>query len=173
MNDQLSAAIGRAASNIAVADTAWEEIFMRHFQLEGKKDDPAHVALMAYGLPAVDVAKRLMNMFVAMRNPQSGRSYSAICDLTYQLNTNIFWQKNASMLLPVIHVILNTHRDGVAMQVDRATREEYAQGDTLLAASRAAPLEIFPIIAYGLGGPELMLSASLPLKQELAPYILS
>jgi hypothetical protein len=75
--------------------------------------------------------------------------------------------------MPLVHMALNAHRDAVALQVDRAKREEYAQGDTLLAAARAAPLEIFPIIAYCFGGPELMLSASLPLKQELAPYLLS
>ena len=169
----IDAAIGKAAANVAMTDNAWEEIFLRHFGLSDKGKDPEDAGLMAYGLSAVDVAKRLMNLFVAIKNPNSNRAYTAICDLTFQLNTNVFWQKNASVLMPILHVTLNTHRDGVALQLERAKREEYAQGDTLLAASRAAPLEIFPVIAYLFGGPDLMLSASLPLKQELAPYLLS
>lgn len=169
----IDAAIGKAASNVAAADTAWEEIFMRYFELTDRGKDPQDAGLMAYGLAAVDVAKRMMNLFVAIKNPASNRTYSAICDLTYELNTNIFWQKNANVLMPLMHAGLNTHRDSIALQVDRARREEYAQGDTLLAACRAMPLEIFPVIAYLLGGSKLMLASSLGLKTELAPYLLS
>lgn len=161
--------IKKTAEAVARLDNALTEIFIRHFNIH--KDAPA--GHNAYGMMAVEVALSLANVFLAIKNPQEHRSYRAICDTTYHLNTNEFWQKNASVLLPIMHVCLNTYRDGVELKVERAQRGEYSTNDALISAATAAPLELFPVIAYLIGGPSLMVSASLPLKKDLAPYFLS
>lgn len=174
MSDLIGVAQAAARKHNDV-DERLKEIFVTQFQLqapaEGEPElEPGH---MAYGLLAVDVAIRLANVFLAIKNPTENRTYRAICDLTYELSTNAFWQRNAAVLNPIIHVCTNTYRDGVELLAEREARNEYSSYDALISASRAAPLEIFPVIAYLLGGPKLMVSASLPLKRDLAPYFIS
>lgn len=151
-----------------------ENIFLNAFNLvekEGAKpEERLEVGYKAYGLAAVDVAVRLAKLFIAVK--QDKGVHSVACDLTYNLNTNDFWAKNASVLLPVMHIALNAHTDGVLLLAEREKRNEYSSSDALISAARAAPLELFPLVAYCLGGPPLMTSTSLRLKQELAPYFL-
>lgn len=162
-------AVTNVVKENATIDNAIQDILMKHYGLTSK-DQPA--AYMAYGMMAMEVAMALVNMFLALKNPSQHRSYKAFCDLTYQLNTNDFWNKNASILLPAVHVALNAYRDGGVLMLEREVRNEYSSDDALIAASRVAPLELFPLIAYCIGGPPLMLQASIPLKTELATYFL-
>ncbi|MES2704841.1 MAG: hypothetical protein V4649_19555 [Bacteroidota bacterium] len=150
-------------------DARIQKILIENLGLESKDAEPGY---KAYGYMAVEVATALANMFLALKHPDQGRSYKAFCDLTYQLAGNDFWKNNANVILPVVHTALNAYRDGVTLSVDRATKGEYGTNDTLIAASLAAPLELFPLIAYLVGGPGLMVTASIPLKSELAPYFL-
>lgn len=161
--------VAQAAQAVAEVDARLTEIFQKHFQVNDKAS-PGH---NAYALQAIEVAISLANLFLSIKNPQEHRHYRAICDTTYHLNTNDFWVKNASVLLPIVHVCLNTYRDGVDLVVERTQRNEYSSNDALISASKAAPLEIFPVIAYLIGGPKLMVEASLPLKLDLAPYFIS
>ncbi len=161
-------AAGTALANTRV-DENLKEIFIRHLNANGDVD----AGYKAYALMAVEVCLALSNVFLAIKNPKDHRTYRAICDLTFQLNTNDFWQKNANVLLPVVHICLNTYRDGASLMAERTARNEYSMFDTLISASRAAPLELFPLVAYLVGGPILMVSASLPLKHDLAPYFLT
>lgn len=165
--NNIEQAILKSAKETVDLDTRLREIFETHFKLGPEQPSD----YMAYGMLAVDIAIRLANVFISIKKDKG--VYRVACDLTYQMNTNMFWQKNASVLLPVMHVCLNTFSDGMQLIAERLTAAEYASGDILISASRAAPLEIFPIIAYLLGGPELMASASLPMKRDLAPYFLS
>jgi hypothetical protein len=158
----------RAAEAVTKIDDVLTEIFLRNFGVS-KTATEGH---NAYALAAVEVALSLANIFLSIKNPQEHRNYRAICDTTYHLNTNLFWEKNASVLLPIMHVCLNTYRDGVELKVERTTRNEYSSNDALISASMAAPLELFPVIAYLIGGPALMLKSSLQLKKDLAPYFL-
>ena len=160
-----------AAGKSATLRERLTEIFMEHYGLNVTTENTPDAGYMAYGTLAVDVAVRLANVFLAVKADKG--VWTVACDLSFQLSTNEFWQKNAAVLVPIMHVCLNTHNDGVMLQVERETRNEYSSHDALISASRAAPLEIFPVIAYLLGGPALMLSASLPLKRDLAPYFLS
>ncbi len=160
-----------AAKNSAI-DARIQDILMEHLGLIPKEGQKIDIGLMAYGTMAVEVGVALANIFLGIKNPDQHRTYRGFCDLTYQLNTNDFWQKNAAVLLPVIHVALNAYRDGVALTIDKETRGEYSSSDALISSARAAPLELFPLLAYCVGGPMLMLSASLPLKTDLAPYFL-
>ena len=144
------------------------EILNKHFKVSDEAIKDA--GYKAYAGLAVEVGVAIANMFLAIRNPDTGRTYRGFCDFTYQLNTNVFWEKNASVLMPLIHMALNTFRDGVFMAVERQQRNEYSGADTLIASSRAAVLEIFPVIAYLVGGPVLMVEVSAQLKLDLAPF---
>lgn len=161
-------AIKQVAEANATIDDRLQSIFIEHFGID--KDAPA--GHNAYALQAVEVAVSLANIFLSLRRPDEHRHYRALCDTTYHLNTNDFWQRNAAVILPVMHVCLNTYRDGAELVLERTAKGEYSSNDALIAASRAAPLEIFPVIAYLIGGPKLMYTASLPLKRALAPYFL-
>lgn len=173
MNDIIAGAQAAARANNNI-DARLEEIFIKHFGLESVEgEEPKEAGYMAYGMMAVDVAMRIANVFLAIKNPTEHRTYRAICDLTYELGVNEFWRKNANVINPIMHVCTNTYRDGVELLLRRAQRDEYSSYDALISASRAAPLEIFPVIAYLLGGPKLMVSSSLALKLELAPYFIS
>lgn len=165
--DDIEQAMLEAGKKANDVNSRLTEIFTEHFDLNNKDNDPGYTA---YGFLAVDIAVRLANLFLAIK--QDKGVHRVACDLTFQLATNEFWQKNAAVLMPIVHVCLNTHTDGVAMLVERTQRNEYSSYDALISASRAAPLEIFPVIAYLLGGPVLMQRVSLPLKRELAPYFL-
>ena len=167
-----SALIQETVRKNGSVDDALREIFIKHYKAEPTttQQEPGY---MAYALMAVDVSLRLANMFLAIKNPESKRTYRMACDLTFELATNEFWKRNATAITPTLHVCLNTYRDGAALLMERQERDEYSSMDALISASRAAPLELFPVIAYLVGGPELMASASLPLKRDLAPYFIS
>lgn len=167
--DNIEQNIAEVARKVAGIDEKLTNIFMEAFGLTNPENE-TNAGYMAYGTMAVDVALRLSNVFLALKNPDQHRTYRAVCDLTYELSANEFWHKNANVLMPILHVCLNTYRDGASLLLERAQRGEYSSSDMLISASRAAPLEIFPVIAYLVGGPALMASASLPLKTQLAPY---
>lgn len=160
--------VRKAAQAVADTDARLTEIFIKHFNID--KEKPA--GHNAYALAAVEVAVSLANIFLSLKNPQEHRHYRALCDTTYHLNTNVFWEKNASVLLPIMHVCLNTYRDATELKLEREQNKDYTSNDILIAGSMAAPLEIFPVIAYLIGGPSLMVSASLGLKKNLVPYFL-
>lgn len=161
--------VKRAAEVNAEIDSQLQEIFMSAFSID-KEQSAGH---NAYALMAVEVAVSIANLFLSLTRPNEHRHFRAICDLTYHLNTNDFWQRNAAVILPTIHTALNAHRDMAELVLEREVRNEYSANDGLIASAKAAPLEIFPVIAYLVGGPKLMVAASLPLKRALAPYFLS
>jgi hypothetical protein len=159
----------QAAAQRVDLEKRLQEIFKEAFGVNSE-DNMSNAGYQAYAYEAIDVSVRFMKMFIALKKDKG--VHDVMCDLVYQLNTNNFWQKNAAILVPILQVILNTHRDGVILLAERANRNEYSSNDALISASRAAPLEIFPVIAYCLGGPVLQTTTSIKLKMELAPYIL-
>ena len=164
-------AIRQATSQRVELQTNLETIFLEEYELTKKSGEEGfEPGYQAWGLAGADVAVRLARMFIGLK--KNSGMYEAICDLTFQLNTNDFWQKNASVRLPLVHAALNAHRDGAVLLAERTARDEYSSSDSLISAARAAPLEIFAVIAYLIGGPKLMTAKSLTLKQRLAPYFL-
>lgn len=165
-------AIAKTAKGNAAVDSKIQEILIEQFGINDMEDKDAQSAgYKAYALQAVAVGIAIANMVMALRDPASHRTYTAFCDLTYGLNTNNFWEKNATVILPLVHMWLNTYRDGATFQAERTNHDEYLTHDALIAASRAAPLEIFPVLAYLVGGPVLMVKASAALKVQLAPFL--
>lgn len=150
-------------------DDALREIFERHFDLEGQKDN---IGYQAYARMAVEVCISIANVILSMKHPESRRGLRAIQDLTYGLNSNDFWMKNASVLLPVLTVIINAQKDFATFQLERKTMQEYGSYDKLISGSETVCLEIFSVILYLVGGPSLMSLASAPLKIDLAPHFL-
>lgn len=168
---EIERAISEAGRRSAELTNRLNEIFCEAYGVAKTEDGKDAVGYQAWALLGVDVAIRMAKMFLAIKN--NAGVYDVVCDLTYQLSTNEFWQKNANVIMPAIHVALNAHRDGVLLLAERANRNEYSSSDALISAARAAPLEIFPLIGYLIGGPTLQLESSLKLKHELSPYFLS
>lgn len=153
-------------------DDIFEMIFKRYFEVDGDKhkDNPGY---MAWALSAVPVGIALANVLLAIKEPQSGRSFRAMCDLTYQLGANDFWTKNAPVLVPILTVCLNASKDVAGMMVEREKYREYAMHDKLICGMVVMPMEIFSMLLYLVGGPVLMATSSLPMKIDLAPYFVS
>ena len=153
-------------------DESLRKIFEKHLGLNAEDIDK-NPGYRAYAGFAVEVGIALANLIISVKKPDSGRGFRAISDLTYALNANEFWVKNAPVLVPVLTIVLNSHRDYVDMVVRRKESEDYAIYDKMMSASDGASLEIFSMMLYLVGGPSLMNTNSLPLKVDLAPYLLS
>ena len=122
---------------------------------------------------ASEVGVALANILISTKNPESGRGYRAVTDLVYALNANDFWLKNAPILIPVLTVVLNAHKDGLNYKMERENLHEYAMYDKLTASTELVALEIFSMLLYLVGGPLLMGVRSGSLKFDLAPFFLS
>lgn len=171
---QIRQAVGKQLE----VDTILREIFKRHFGVseainpngEGRGDNPGY---RAYALEAVEAGVSLANIVLSIKKPDSGRGFRAISDITYALNANEFWIKNAPVLVPILSIVLNSHRDYADMASRRLELSDYAVYDKMISASDGASLEIFSMLLYLVGGPELMTMESLAMKLDLAPYLLS
>lgn len=156
-----------ASQKIMEVDAALEEIFRRNFGMD-EEHNKDNMGYQAYATLAVQVAIAFANVFMAIRHPQDHRTYRAVCDLTFGLNSNKFWENNAPFLMPSVHSALNAYRDCADML---SVRTNYGVDDALISSARAQPLELFVLIAYCVGGPPLMTAASLQLKRDLSPYL--
>ncbi len=122
---------------------------------------------------ALDASIAIANLFISVQKPNSGRSYRAICDLTYNLHSNEFWSRNSNFLMPLLIIALNSHKNYIEAKVEYKLNSEYAVYDKVMSSSQCMPLEIFCAILYLVGGPSLMAICSLPMKLDLAPYFVS
>lgn len=152
-------------------DEALEAIFKKYLELDTDKhkENPGYLAWATSALPC---CVALANVLLAIKYPESHRSFRAIQDLTFQLGANDFWSKNAPVLVPLLTVAINSHKDYVGMVVEKSTWQEYSTYDKLISGAQCVPLELFSMILYLVGGPLLMATSSLPLKIALAPYFL-
>jgi hypothetical protein len=171
MNAESKAKLEQTVKQQLVVDEALRNIFKAHFHIDGDNSE-GNPGYKAYALYAVEVGVSLANIILAANHPESGRAFRAMTDLTYALNANEFWLKNAPVLVPVLTIILNSHKDYVDMAVQRQEMNEYAIYDKLMGSARIVALEIFSMVLYLVGGPQLMGIESLPLKNDLAPYFL-
>lgn len=150
-------------------DEQLRQIFYKHFEMEENKDNSGY---KGWAMMAVEVGVALANVLLAAQQPDSGRGYRAITDLVYSLNANDFWMKNAPVIVPVLTVVLNAHKDGLSYRSEKENLSEYAMYDKLTAATELVALEMFSMLLYLVGGPLLMTMRSGPLKFDLAPYFL-
>lgn len=143
----------------------------RALQLAQKKDDPKEVGYMSVALVAVEVAVSLANIIATVRRPTEGRTYRAIYDLVIGLNTSIFWGKHAPALMPLLHTMLMDHLDSVSLQMERG-EVKVSPYDKLIMGAESAPLAIFSMILFLVGGPEVQMQGSVALKKDLMPLLM-
>lgn len=169
MDDLMKAMQDRATKQTDLNERL-TEIFMRHFKL--REEDGPDAPYAAYGLMGVDVALILSNMFLSIKHDRG--ALNIVRDLTFTLNANKVWQNGSAVLVPLIQAATNAQTDALFLKAERLNASDnYQLDDALITLGRTLPLEIFPILAFLIGGPQLMQECSLPLKRELAPYFLS
>lgn len=163
--------VGRTLKIIATQDEQLDGIFKKYLELDSEKHKGSP-GYMAWALAAHGTCMALANVLLAVKHPNSGRSFRAIQELSYLLGANDFWAKNSPVLMPILTAALNAHKDYLSMVIEQESYREYATYDKLMSGAASMPLEIFSIVLYLTGGPLLMASSSLPLKLALAPYFL-
>lgn len=167
--DSLVKAMQERAQKQVNLNEHMREVFAEAFKLGEKYEKDA--AYQAYGWMAVDVAVSMFNMFQSAKHDKG--VMGVMHTLTFSLNANKFWQNSAPVLVPLMQAALNAMTDSIFLQAERATNDAYQHDENLIIGARAMPLEIFPMIAFMLDGPQLMSECSLSLKRDLAPYFLS
>jgi hypothetical protein len=127
---------------------------------------PEFIRKMADSTAAVEVVCSLVNIFGVMANLRFFGSDMAIADLTFSLNTNVFWVKNANYLVPILNTSINAFMDNQTFLV-------IAQPlwDDLEYQSRNVWLEILPAIVFCLNGYSAMRSVSVEIKQSFEKFL--
>jgi len=120
---------------------------------------------------AVDCALRLYNVLMNVRKPGAGRTHRATMDLAVGLNGNPFWTKYGSALLPILHIALQAQADYAILSVEKDESPNITVYDGIRTESKLIGIELFTMIAFCLGGHELLAIKSLELKKKLSPYL--
>lgn len=167
--DSLVEAMRQAATKQTQLNEQLNEIFVRHFKL--RPEDKKDVGYLTYGTMAVDAAVVIANIFLNIKHNRG--SLNILRDLTFTLNGNKFWQQAQPVLIPVMQAAVNAQTDALFLQAETVENTDYHRDNDFIIGGRVLPLEIFPMIAFMLDGPQLMQECSIALKRELAPYFLS
>lgn len=147
-------------------------ILQKEFRLTPEDGTRQNDDYNAVGYMAIDVCLRLMNVLRNLKAPGTGLGYKATMDLSIGLNGNAFWARHASILMPLLHISLQAHADYVQLTLAKTnTAGRNTLHDAIISESQLVGLEIFSMIAYLLGGAELMSTASLNLKKQLFCYL--
>lgn len=168
MNNVLEAIAGKANEIISVDDEV-REILNEHFELhkDSRKDDNEYKAVAT---AAIEVGLSISNLFLSIKYSSSNRGFSVINDLVLNLNSNPFWNANSKVLVPAITMGLNAHKDYANMSLARSEARDYAIYDRLMCGAQSVPLEVFSLLLFLTGGPDLMAKQGLNLKMALSPY---
>lgn len=153
----------------ATFDDSVRDILMDCYNVEKDKSE-ANAGYNATGLLAVEVGVAMANLIRVIKRPESGRTFRVVLDFTIALNNNLFWGRHATSLMPLIHVILMDHLDSLALQLERG-EVKCGPYDKLVMGAETAPLAIFSIIAFLIGGPTLQMAVSVKLKKSLMPLL--
>jgi hypothetical protein len=122
---------------------------------------------LAESLAALDVFMSFMNVSGAMIGSGNFSTITAIADLTFALNTNTFWIKNATYLVPILNMSINAFLDAN----DMAIREQEPIWDNLQYHNRNCWLELLPAIVFCLKGRLAMRKYSLEMKKTFEPFL--
>lgn len=120
---------------------------------------------------AIDCALRLYNVIMNVRRPGEGRNHRATMDLAVGLNGNLFWNKHGATLMPIFHLALQAQADYAMLSVEKDAEPNVTVFDGIRAESKLIGIELFTMIAFLLGGHELLAMKSLDIKKRLAPYL--
>lgn len=110
---------------------------------------------------AIEVVCSLANIFGVSQGFKNYSPEIALLDLTFTLNTNPFWVRNASYLMPLVNASINASLDG-SMQL--ATPGD-SLWDKLRYHHKNMWLELLPAVLYCLSGYKIMREKSLEMKK--------
>lgn len=146
----------------------------RGLQLDQYSDDtnPEHTGYKAAALLAIEVAVSLANLVMQVRRPDSGRSFRVLFDLTVGLQSNLFWARNAPVIMPLLHAYMMDHLDSVDLQTERGD-VKISPYDKLIMGAEASSLVLFTQLLYLVGGFKTQAEGSVTLKKELMPLLMS
>lgn len=147
------------------------KVLLEEFGFAGSPDAEAATADDAAKLLAADVGSRLFNVLYAARNPDKGAGYSALMDLMVYLNGNPFWAKHGPVLMPLFHSAMAAQADYATLLLEKEANPNITKDDEIRAQCKYSGLELFPMIAFLLAGPELSVFKSLSIKRRLAPLL--
>lgn len=164
MNDNIAA----AASKTTARNEELQQIFMDVYALED-----ANEKYKALQIVAVDCAQRLFNVLLSLRKPDYGLHHRAVLDLAVGLNGNAFWQQHGMVLMPLLHTAIQAQTDYISLAVEKQSNPTTTAHDKLYAESELVGLELFAMIAFLLGGSDLMAIRSLQIKRRLSPYLMA
>lgn len=115
---------------------------------------------------AVELVCSLVNMFGVMAGIKNYSGESAIADLTFTLNTNPFWVKNAAYLMPILGVAVNAFQDNTQLKTNPSPLWE-----KLHYHNASVWLEILPAVMFCLKGASAMREKSLEMKQAFDKFL--
>ena len=161
-----------AVRAIQAKDECIEKILRKYLEIDDEKNEN-NLAYKGWAIGALQVGVTVANLLMAIKQPDSGRNFRAISDLSYILNVNEFWSRNSSFLMPLIIITLNSHKDYLSLASEPKEKREYAAFDRVLRGCEMVGLDIFSALLYLVGGPDLMGRSSASLKLELSPYLVN
>ncbi len=144
----------------------------QHYLLPQKPADPKEagselfVKKMALATGAVELVCSLMNVFGTMAGLRNYSGESAIADLTFGMNTNIFWITHDTRLMPIVSAAINAFQDN--QQLRQQNQPLWAP---LEYHNKNVWLEILPAIMLCLNGYPAMRKVSLEMKQAFEKFL--
>jgi hypothetical protein len=115
---------------------------------------------------AVELVCSLVNMFGVMAGLKNYSGELAIADLTFTLNTNPFWVKNAAYLMPILGTAVNAFQDNTQLKANPSPLWEKLQYH-----NASVWLEILPAVLFCLKGAAAMREKSLEMKQAFDKFL--
>lgn len=134
---------------------------------EDEKKSLDYQRRLADSLAALDVFMSLMNVSGTMVGSGNFSTIAAISDLTFALNTNTFWIKNASYLVPILNMAINAFLDFNVMAIG----PNEPLWKELRYHNRNCWLEILPALVLCLKGHYTMRKCSLEMKKTFEPFL--
>lgn len=144
----------------------------QHYLIPAKPVDPKEVGSSDYirkladATAAVELVCSLVNVFGVMAGSKVYSGEAAIADLTFSLNTNIFWVKNAANLMPILSATVNAFLDNQKLKM-----VQQPIWNDLQYHHRTMWLEVLPAILLCLKGYSAMREQSLEMKQAFEKFI--
>lgn len=127
---------------------------------------PEFMRKMADAAAAVEVICSIVNVFGVMTGLRHFSGDSAITDLTFVLNTNQFWLKNSSYMMPLVNSSVNAFSDNYAL-----TEKPQPLWGALVYHNRNVWLELLPAVVFCLSGHSAMRKVSLEMKQSFEKFL--
>lgn len=127
---------------------------------------PEFIRKLADSTAAVEVVCSLVNMFGVMTGLVYYSSEAAVTDLTFVLNTNQFWLKNSTYLMPLVSSAINAFSDNHKLR-----EVPQPMWDSLAYHNRNVWLEILPAVVFCLNGHAAMRTVSLEMKQAFEKFL--